>query len=183
VFQQSFQNHPSLSRLGIHRHLLAIFRERPLLAIFSALAHTGSAKGRRGAVRAQLLFPRSSAEPPGHGRPGAVWAVAGGVGAKDLAVVEDREELPVAEVGEELARRDAEVRRDARVRGKSRRRSLGSSASWTRGAPPVAVPSASSSPSQWGSRDPSSRTTQEAAETGGKGCGGRERRWRKWRAA
>jgi hypothetical protein len=58
-----------------------------------------------------------------------------GAGAKDLAVEEDGEELPVAEGGEELADRDAEVRRDARVRREPRRRPLGSTAGWASGAP------------------------------------------------
>jgi hypothetical protein len=106
-----------------------------LLAIFSALAHIGSTTGRRGTARAKLLLPRSSAEPSGAWPTESCAGCRRGVGAKDLVVEEDGEELPVAEGGEELADRDAEVRRDARVRCEPRRRPLGSAVGWASGGP------------------------------------------------
>jgi hypothetical protein len=82
VFQQSLQNHPSLSSLGILPHSLVIFGERPMLAIL--LAHTGSTTRRSGAAhrgshqhgtRPAPLLAERCARRWGHGRTGVVRAV------------------------------------------------------------------------------------------------------------
>jgi hypothetical protein len=119
--------------VSIRTHWL--YSRAALLAIFSALAHIGSTTGRRGTTRAKLLLPRSSAEPSGAWPTESSAGCRRGVGAKDLVVEEDGEELPVAEGGEELADRDVEVRRDARVRREPRRRPLGSAVGWASGGP------------------------------------------------
>jgi hypothetical protein len=95
VFQQSLQNHPLLSRLGIHPHHLAIFREPPRsLSFLVPRAHPALT---RPALQYLLVCgvggsggARSTAAPPlGEGWPStaAMWDASSAVVARSGVVV------------------------------------------------------------------------------------------------